>query len=753
MVKNLKINIKNAQLAEALNIDSLKDKKKKQPKKEEKKETALSDEKGTKRPKARIVKPPKEPQKEPVEEKAPPKEEKPAPLPPKPTPVEEPQEKKKIVTPEPPKTKEVPKPKPHKEVRPGRKREVTRTFDARDRQGLRAGEEERWRKKRPPKMHRRVVAEEDIIRPKHLKIRLPISIKDLAQEMKLKASQLLSKLFMQGLTLTLNDYLEDETTIQLLGHEFDCEITIDTSEEERVRITDKSIQDEIAEAPTEALQSRAPVVTFMGHVDHGKTSLIDVIRKSQVASQEAGAITQHIGAFKTKTNSGEITILDTPGHEAFSQMRERGANVTDIAILVIAGDEGMREQTIEAMNQAKEAGVPIIVAINKSDKPSFDPQKIYRQLSDQELLPEPWGGSTITVNCSAMTGDGISELLEMVLLQSEILELKANPAERARGTVLESEMHKGFGAVATVLVQNGQLKKSDAIVVGYHWGRIKTMHDDLGKPIEIATPSTPVKITGLSNVVEAGAEFIVVANEKEAKELAQARFEDHKHKMQTTKKSIDKLLLEGKKSVKILPLMIRADVQGSLEALKSSLMKLPKKKVKIEIISEGIGEVSESDVELAAASKAVILGFHTKIESNAEALAKQKKVTIKLHDIIYHAVDDMKEVMTDLLDKVEEEKKNGEAEVKAIFKASQLGVIAGCQVTEGSISRNHWIKVIRDGKQVFRGNISSLKRVKEDVKEVQKGMECGILIEGFNNIAVSDTIQAFETIYLKQTLE
>jgi translation initiation factor IF-2 len=763
-VKNLKLKIKNAQLAEALNIDSLV-KKKQKPKKEDKKEPSKQEESTPKRPKARIVKPPREVSHPEAEESKLPQDEQPIAEQEKTQPVEEveksPEEEaiaEKVVQPKEPKAvpaveeKKPPK-KPAKEIRAGRKRDVTRTFDARDRSGLRAGEEERWRKKRPSKGHKKIVPQEEILRPKELKIRLPISIKELAQEMKLKASQLISKLFMQGITVTLNDYLEDETTVQLLGHEFGCELTIDTSEEERVRITDKTIQQEIAQVDDSELQTRAPVIAFMGHVDHGKTSLIDAIRKSQIAEQETGAITQHIGAFKTKTDSGEITILDTPGHEAFTQMRERGANVTDIAILVVAGDEGMREQTIEALEQSREAGVPIIVAINKCDKSGFDPQKVYRQLADLELVPESWGGSTITVNCSAVTKEGIKELLEMILLQSEVLELRASPSMRARGTVLESEMHKGLGAVATVLVQNGTLSKGDAIVVGHHWGRIKTMHDEHNQVLDKALPSTPVKITGLSDVVEAGAEFIVVKNDKEAKELAHARFEEFKHRMQVAKKAIDKLILESKKNIKLLPLLIRADVQGSLEALKTSLNKLPKKKVKIEIISEGIGEISESDVELAAASKAVILGFHTKVESKADQMAKQKGIVIKLHDIIYHAVDNIKEIMTDLLDKIEEEKQHGEAEVKAIFKASQLGVIAGCQVSNGTISRNHWVKVYRSGEMVWKGKIASLKRVKEDVKEVQKGMECGILLDGFNQVEVGDIIQSFETVYLKQELE
>ena len=382
------------------------------------------------------------------------------------------------------------KKEPPKELKLKKKEEV-RSFDSRDRQGLRDVDNEAWRKRRTFKL-RKSVQQEEIIRPKSLTIRLPITIKDLAQEMKLKASQLIAKLFMQGMSLTLNDYLDDETVVQLLGHEFDCTIQIDTSEQQRIRITDQTIRQEIQTISSDRLSLRSPVVTFMGHVDHGKTSLIDSIRKSNRVAGEAGAITQHIGAFKVKTNAGDVTILDTPGHEAFSEMRSRGANVTDIVILVVAGDEGMKAQTDEAIKQAKEARVPILVAINKCDKPNFDAQKVYRELADRDLLPESWGGTTIAVNCSAATGEGVNELLEMIALQAEILELRADPSTRARGTVLESEMHKGLGAVATVLVQNGTLRKGDAIVFGDYSGRIKTMQDEYGKPVETAGPSTPV---------------------------------------------------------------------------------------------------------------------------------------------------------------------------------------------------------------------------------------------------------------------
>jgi translation initiation factor IF-2 len=642
---------------------------------------------------------------------------------------------------------------PPKDFRSKKPKEI-RSFDARDRQGLRAGDDEAWRKKRAHKQMRRY-QEEIVIRPKELSVRLPITIKDLAHDMKLKASQLIAKLFMQSIIVTLNDYLDDETVVQLLGHEFDCTITIDTSEQKRIQITDRTIRQEIEGAAPGKLILRAPVVAFMGHVDHGKTSLIDTIRKSNRASQEAGAITQHIGAFKVKTNGGEVTILDTPGHEAFSEMRTRGANVTDIVILVVAGDEGIRAQTEEAIRQARDANVPILVAINKCDKPNFDDQKIYRELADRDLLPESWGGSIITVNCSAVTGKGVSELLEMIALQAEILELRADPDSRARGTVLESEMHKGLGAVATVLIQNGTLRKGDAIVFGNHSGRIKTIQDDHGRLIESAGPSTPVKITGLSELALAGNEFIVVKNEKEARELAEARSEGReRHLMAQTKIGGLEKLMQRKESgeKKILPLILRADVQGSLEALKTSLLKIHSNKVRIEIVNADVGEISESDIALAAASKATIIGFHTTIESHADDLIKQKKVSIYTQDVIYHLIDEVKNRMRSLLDKLEKEADIGSAVVKAAFKSSQVGVIAGCQVADGIIKRSSLIRQIRGKDIIWKGKVASLKRMKEDVKEVKEGFECGILLEGQNDVREGDILQAYEITYLEQDL-
>lgn len=633
------------------------------------------------------------------------------------------------------------------------KKQGLKGFDSRNRQGLEQGDEESWRRRKAKPIRKQV--EDTTIRPTSLKVRLPISIKDLAAEMKLKSAELISKLFLQGVVVTLNDLLFDETTVQLLGHEFGCDIQIDKTEEQRIKVTDQTIQEEIQSTDLNLCITRAPVVTFMGHVDHGKTSLIDAIRKSNRVSTEAGAITQHIGAFRCSTAVGDLTILDTPGHEAFSAMRTRGAAATDIVVLVIAGDEGMKQQTLEALQQAKDAKVTIVVAINKCDKPGFNAENIYQQLSAQELLPEAWGGTTITINCSAVTGQGIPELLEMLALQAEVLELKANPHTRARGVVLESEMHKGMGVVATVLVQNGTLKLGDAILFDQLWGRVKTMKNEHGQTLNEAGPSTPVEITGLSGLPEAGHEFIVVKNEREARDIAETRAEGIKQSslLQKKKVTLENLMIEAAASQKkIANFILRADVQGSVEALKSTLLNIKSSKVEVNIISSGVGEISESDVELAKASEAVIIGFHTQVESHAENMIKQSGVKVHLHDVIYHAVDDVKKILLSLLDKIPEERDLGTAEVLSIFKASQLGVIAGCMITEGSIVRNQKVRLIRNGEMIWKGNIASLKRVKEDVKEVKKGFECGILLEGQNNVEVGDMIQCFEIHYLTQEL-
>jgi translation initiation factor IF-2 len=638
------------------------------------------------------------------------------------------------------------------------KKQTSSRFDTRDRQGLRSNDDEAWRSRRKKHRHKRYVAEKiEIVRPTSLTIKVPITIKELAAQMKLKATELVGKLFLQGTAVTLNDTLDDETMIELLGHDFGCELTIDKSEEKRLQITQETIKEEIKNTPVDKLTQRAPVITFMGHVDHGKTSLVDAIRESNITASEAGKITQHIGAFRTKTSLGDITILDTPGHEAFTEMRKRGSTVTDIVILVIAGDEGVKEQTEESIRCAKESGVPIIVAMNKCDKAGFDPEKIYRQLADNELIPEAWGGTTITVNCSAITKEGIKALLEMISLQAEVCELRANKSAPARGTILESEMHKGMGSVATILVQNGTLQKNDAIVFGPHFGKIKTMQDQYGKNIDKAGPSFPVKITGLSDIADAGCEFVQVSSEKEAKELAKARVEEYQRQSLAKRKatSIESLLKKKKDNLekKMLPLIIRADVQGSLEALKTSLLKIKSNKVDVNIVSEQVGEISESDIELAIASKAPIIGFHTRLESHADEIAKKNKIVIKLHNIIYHAVDDVKELMRLQLDKLAEENDKGQAKVKAIFRSSKLGVIAGCDIISGQIKRNHLIRLLRDDVEIWKGKISSLQREKDDVREVQKGVECGIVLEkGPEDVKIGDIIQSYEIKYLEQNL-
>jgi len=626
-------------------------------------------------------------------------------------------------------------------------------FDSRARRGLISAEDERWRKIRRFRKKKEVKAQIEVVRPTNLKIKIPITVKDLANLLKLKASEIIAYLFKQGIVMTINDFLEDETIIQLIAEDFKCEILIDKKQEQRLRITDNTTKEEIKNTKVAKLKKRPPIITFMGHVDHGKTSIIDRIRQSNRVASEAGSITQHIGAFKAKTASGEIVILDTPGHEAFHEMRSRGANVTDIVVLVIAGDEGIKEQTLESIHQIKAIKIPVIIAINKSDKEGFDVEKIYRQLADNELLPEAWGGDTITINCSAITGDGVPDLLEMIALQSEILELKANYSARARGVVLESQMHKGFGAVATVLVQNGVLHKSDSIVLGYSWGKVKTMHDENNVELLVATPSIPIKLTGLSSVAVIGDEFIVVDNEKEAKSIANARKEEMM-KNSVTRRSlgyIDKML-KREKDKKVLNIIIKADVQGSLEAIKTSLLKIESKKIDVNIIKTEIGEISESDVELAEASNSIIVSFNIKIDTSIEDLSKKFDVKIITHNIIYHLIDDIKNIMLGSLDKLREEVLEGKVKVKTVFKSSKLGNIAGCEVVSGRIVKNDHIKLMRNDEQLWEGNIISLQKEKDLAKEVKKGNECGVVLENFSDVEEGDILNCYNIIYKEQAL-
>ncbi|EPP35648.1 translation initiation factor IF-2 [Chlamydia ibidis] len=628
--------------------------------------------------------------------------------------------------------------------------ENLRAFTGRDRYGLNDGnEDEKWRKKRVQKVKKHY-DEHTIQRPTHIKVPLPITVKDLAAEMKLKASELIQKMFIHGMTYVVNDILDNETIVQFIGLEFGCTIDIDSSEQDKLCIESNTVKEEIQATDPDKLVTRSPIVAFMGHVDHGKTTLIDALRKSNTAATEAGAITQHMGAFCCSTPVGDITILDTPGHEAFSAMRARGAEVCDIVVLVVAGDEGIKEQTIEAVEHARSANITIVVAINKSDKPNFNVETIYRQLSEINLLPEAWGGTTVTINTSAKTGEGLPELLEMLALQAEVLELKADPSARARGLVIESELHKGLGAVATILVQNGTLHLGEALVFNDCYGKVKTMHNEHNQLMQEAAPSTPVLITGLSSIPKAGDSFVVVKNEKTAKEIIEARVAGQQRfaLLQKKRPNFD-AMLQNKKTLKLI---IKADVQGSIEALASSILNIVSTKVSAEVLSSGVGEISESDIRLAAASKAVVIGFHTGIESHAESLIKNLGVKVELFNIIYHAVDAIKEMMTSLLDPIAEERNLGSAEIKETFKSSQLGVIYGCLVIEGSMTRNQKVRVIRNKEVVWKGNLSSLKRIKEDVREVKKGLECGILLEGYHQGQVGDILQCYEVIYHPQKL-
>jgi len=630
----------------------------------------------------------------------------------------------------------------------------SKSFDSRDRHGLRDADEGFQRRRYSSKSHRSQ-QQEEVMRPKAIAVALPISVKDLASEMKLKAGELIARLLGQGIKCMLNDLLDDEVVIQLLGADFGCDITIDTTKKDRMDITDKSVIEEIALTDPSKLITRPPVVTFMGHVDHGKTSLIDALRNSNLASKEAGAITQHIGAFSCHTPNGDITVLDTPGHEAFTTIRSRGASVTDIVVLVVAGDEGFKMQTEEAVRIAKEAKLPMIFALNKMDKEGFDPEKVYRQMADHELLPEAWGGTVPTVNCSALTGAGISELMELLGLQSEVLELKADPHCRARGTVLESEIVKGLGPSATLLIQNGTLRLSDALVFGEVYARVKTMQDEFGKSLKTAGPSHAVRVTGLSDIPSSGSEFIVVKSEKEARKICEQRSaESTKTRLRKQSFNLGSMLQQNaaRHEKKIFNVIVKADVQGSLEAIKDSLMKIKTDKVLIQFVAEGLGMITLTDAEMAMTSHAVIFGFHTKTDKSIENFTRTHKIQIHLHDVIYHLVDDARAMMTQLLDKTRLETEMAEVEVRAIFRASHLGVIAGCMVTSGTVKRSHIAKVFRNGEIIFEGDISSLKRVKEDVKEVSKGHECGILLKGYDLVEVGDVIKTYEVTYIAQEL-
>lgn len=576
--------------------------------------------------------------------------------------------------------------------------------------------------------------------PKKLPLPETISISDLAERMKIQPSVIIKKLFLEGKMLTVNSELDFEA-----AGEIALEYNFDPEPEEKEDVIGKMLEDH--EDPEESLKPRPPVVCVMGHVDHGKTSLLDKIRHTNVTDREAGGITQHIGAYTVSVSGRQITFLDTPGHEAFTAMRMRGANSTDIAILVVAADDGVKPQTVEAINHAKAAEVEIIVAINKIDKPGASVDRVKQELTEYGLVAEDWGGSTICVPVSAKTGEGIGDLLEMVLLTADVLELKANPKRQARGLVVEAELDKGKGPVATVLVQKGTLHVGDFIAAGASYGKVRAMMDDKGRRVKEAGPSTPVEILGLSDVPMAGEIFVSPETDKEARHFAETFIKTSREKMledTKMKMSLDDLYSQIQTgSLKELNLIIKADVAGSVEAMKQSLLKLSNEEVVVKCIHGAVGAINESDVTLASASGAVIIGFNVKPDAAAKDTAEREKVDIHLYRVIYDAIADVERAMKGMLDPVYEEKVIGHAEIRQIFKASGVGNIAGSYVLDGVFQRGCKIRISREGKQIYEGELASLKRFKDDVKEVKAGFECGLVFEKFNDIQELDIVEAY----------
>ncbi|MEE1516569.1 MAG: translation initiation factor IF-2 [Lachnospiraceae bacterium] len=569
-----------------------------------------------------------------------------------------------------------------------------------------------------------------------------LTIKELADKMKMQASAIIKKLFMQGKMFSINQEIDYET-----AEEIALEYDIIVEPEEKVDVIEELLREEEDDEAT--LVTRPPVICVMGHVDHGKTSLLDAIRKTNVTTGEAGGITQHIGAYMVTCKGEKITFLDTPGHEAFTAMRMRGAQSTDIAVLVVAADDGVMPQTVEAINHARAAGISIIVAVNKIDKPSANIDRVKQELAEHELVAEDWGGDTVFVPVSAHTGEGIDQLLEMILLTAEMLELKANPDRKARGLVLEAKIDKGRGPVATVLVQKGTLKVGDAAAVGSSFGRIRAMISDTGERVQVATPSTPVEILGLNSVPNAGEIFVSTKNEKEARNFAETFIADGKEKLIENAKAKNRMSLDDlftqmqTGDVKELNIIVKADVQGSVEAVKQSLIKLSNEEVVVKIIHGGVGAINESDVILASASNAIIIGFNVRIDNMAKDTADREGVDVRLYRVIYQAIEDVQAAMKGMLDPIFEEKVIGHAEIRQIFKASGIGNIAGSFVLDGSFQRGCKVRVMRAGDVIFEGPLASLKRFKDDVKEVRAGYECGFVFEGFNDFAELDTVEAY----------
>ena len=580
----------------------------------------------------------------------------------------------------------------------------------------------------------------------HVVLEDSITVQDLAGQLGKKATDVIMKLMTMGVMATINQEL-DVDTATIIAEEFGATVEVKVSKEEEL-FTD------IEDAP-EDLQHRPPVVTIMGHVDHGKTSLLDMIRSTHVTSTEAGGITQHIGAYQVETHGQKITFLDTPGHEAFTAMRARGAQITDIAILVVAADDGVMPQTIEAIDHAKAAKVPIIVAVNKIDKPEADPERIKQELTNYGLVPEEWGGDTIMVPVSAKKGVGIDDLLDMILLVAEMAELKANPNRNAKGKVIESKLDKGRGPVATLLVQAGTLHVGDFLIVGTTQGRIRAMFDYKGRSLKTAGPSMPVEILGLNEVPEAGDDYIAVDNEKLAKQVADKR-QKEKHQQEiarNTKVSLEDLFAQIKEGeIKELNIVLKADVQGSIEAIRKSLEKLGNDEVRVNIIRTAVGGIREADVMLAAASNALIIGFNVRPDANARKLAEKEEIQINTYRVIYEAIEDVKAALSGMLDPDIKEVELGQAEIRSIFKVPKVGAVAGCYITEGKFTRAARVRVVRDGVVIHEGNLASLKRFKDDVKEVASGFECGLSIERFNDIKEGDILEAYTFEEVKRAL-
>jgi translation initiation factor IF-2 len=590
-----------------------------------------------------------------------------------------------------------------------------------------------------PGSHAQQPKKEEPAIKKPIKIGDTVSVKELAEKMSKPAAEIIKKLLMLGIMATINQELDFETG-SLIAEDFGIQV------EKLIDKTSEEVLLKEEEDREEDLKARPPIVTIMGHVDHGKTSLLDAIRETNVIATEAGGITQHIGAYNVTIDGKKIAFLDTPGHEAFTAMRARGANVTDIAILVVAADDGVMPQTAEAINHAKAANVTIIVAINKIDKPGANPDRVKQELTEFGLLAEDWGGDTIMVPVSAKNRVGIDNLLEMILLASEMLELKANPNKKAKGTVIEAEIDKGKGPVATILVQEGTLNIGDAFVVGHTSGRIRAMVDDKGKRLKKAGPSTPVAIIGLSEVPDAGDIFVVMDDEKDARQIAEKRKDKQKQEQQKSnqKVSLDDIfnqIQEGK--MKELNIIVKADVQGSVEAVKQSLVKLSNEEVKVKTIHGGVGAITESDVMLASASSAIIIGFNVRPQPAAAELAEKDDVDIRLYRVIYNAIEDVEAAMKGMLDPEFKEVVLGHAEVRTIFKVSSIGTIAGCMVTDGKVTRNSSVRLVRNGIVVHEGTLASLKRFKDDAKEVNTGYECGLNLDRYNDVKEGDIIESF----------